>query len=150
MSLAQLLLADVRLSARRAHAHFHAGRSAEAREQAERIAVLLVSLRERYDSDSPFHQLVREAMRRSLPEAFAPDLFIHDRTMLDSMSASPEHPRFVWILHDCGSFLLDARDGQTPSYLASQLTRSCGRHHVYLFEGGLLTEIARGASALAA
>lgn len=153
MSLAELILADVRQSARRAHRCFRATEPEEleeARRLSGRIAVLLSALRERYDTDAPFHQLVREAIRRGLPEAFAADLFFYDRGLTDAMAKDPRPARFVWILHDCGTFLLDAREGETPSYLAGPFTRNCGRHHVYLFEGGRLTEIGPRGEALAA
>lgn len=150
MSFAELILADVRHSARRAHRCFRAGELEEAHRLSGRIAVLLSALRERHDTDAPFHQLVREAVRRGLPEAFAADLFFYDRGLTDAMGRDPRPVRFVWILHECGTFLLDAREGETPSYLAGPFTRNCGRHHVYLFEGGRLTELGPGGVALAA
>jgi hypothetical protein len=52
MSLGKLILAEVRHSARRAHRHFRAGEADEGRRLARRIATLLASLRERYDTDS--------------------------------------------------------------------------------------------------
>ncbi len=150
MTLGELILGDVRLSARRAHRHFQLGEVAEGLELAARIATLLGSLRESYTTDRPFHQLVREALRAAMPEAFAADLFVHDRGLIEAMEGEGEPLRFVWILHDCGSYLLDARKGQTPSVLASPFTRHCGACHLYLFEGGALARLGGATSALAA
>lgn len=52
MSLGKLILAEVRHSARRAHRHFRVGEADEGRQLARRIATLLASLREKYDTDS--------------------------------------------------------------------------------------------------
>ena len=115
MSLGKLILAEVRHSARRAHGHFRAGQADEARLLARRIATLLASLRESYDTDAPHHQLVREAVRLGLPEAFVADLFVHDREQIERMAAEGEGLRFVWVLHPAGSHMLDARDSHEPS-----------------------------------
>lgn len=150
MSLGNLILGDVRQSARRAHKHFRAGEVGEGRELAERITTLLLSLRESYDTDRAFHQLVREALRVRLPEAFAADLFVHDRKLIEKMEGEGAPLRFVWLLHDCGSYLLDAREGQTPGVLASPFIRSCGAYRLYLFESGRLVECETSAARRAA
>ena len=143
MSLGELILADVRLSARRAHGHFRAGNLGFGRPPAERIALLPDALRSRHDTDAPFDQMVREVVRLGLPEAFVADLFVHDRRRLEMMAAEDGPLRFVWVLYDCGTHLLEARGSLTPSYLAEPFIRRYDRCHVYLFEGGRLTECAR-------
>lgn len=150
MSLGKLIMAEVRHSARRAHGHFRAGQADEGRELARRIATLLASLRERYDTDAPHHQLVREAVRLGLPEAFAADLFVHDREPIERMAAEGDGLRFVWVLHPIGSHMLDARESREPSYLAAPFLRRTEGCHVFLFDGGVLTEYAVNAGALAA
>ncbi len=150
MSLGKLILAEVRHSARRAHRHFRVGEADEGRQLARRIATLLASLGEKYDTDAPHHQLVREAVRLGLPEAFVADLFVHDREQIERMAAEGKGLRFVWVLHSAGSHLLDARESQTPSYLAGSYLRRTDDCHVYLFENGALTKCASNAAALAA
>jgi hypothetical protein len=150
MSLGKLILAEVRHSARRAHRHFRAGEADEGRQLARRIATLLASLRESYDTDVPLHQMVREAVRRGLPEAYVADVFVHDREQLERMAAEDRDLRFVWVLHACGSNLLDARESQTPSYLAESFLRRTDNCHVFLFEGGMLTKCASNSVARAA
>ena len=150
MNLGELILADVRHSARRAHWHFRLGETAEGRGLAQRIATLLASLRESYTTDAPLHQMVREAARLGLPEAYVADVFVHDRAQLERMAAEDKEIRFVWVLHSAGSNLLDARDSQTPSYLAESFLRRTDNCHVFLFEGGVLTKCASNAVALAA
>lgn len=150
MSLGELILADVRRGARRAHRCFRAGKAGEARQLAGRIAKLLACLREKYDTDAPFHQMVREAARLRLPEAFVADVFVHDRLKLEAMSAEGRTLRFVLVLHTCGSHLLDARAAQSPSHLAAPFLRRTGGCHVYLFEAGRLTGHASHAGPVAA
>ena len=148
--LGELILADVRRSARRAHRHFRLGETAEGQQLARRMDTLLASLRESYDTDAPLHQLVREALRLELPEAYVADLFVHDREQIERMVAEGRGVRFVWVLHSAGSHLLDARESQTPSYLAGSYLRRTDDCHVYLFENGALTQCASNAAALAA
>lgn len=150
MSLGKLILAEVRRSARRAHGHFRAGEADEGRQLAWRIATLLASLRERYDTDAPLHQLVREAVRLGMPEAFVADLFVHDREQLERMAAEGKRLRFVWVLHPAGSHMIDARDSHEPSYLAAPFLRRTEGCHVFLFDGGVLTGCAVNAGAHAA
>ena len=150
MSLGKLILAEVRHSARRAHRHFRVGEADEGRQRARRIATLLASLRERYDTDAPHHQLVREAVRLCLPEAFVADLFVHDREQIERMAAEGEGLRFVWVLHPAGSHMLDARDSHESSYLAAPFLRRTEGCHVFLFDSGVLNEYAINVGALAA
>lgn len=150
MNLGELILADVRHSARRAHRHFRLGGTAEGRQLAQRITALLASLRESYTTDAPLHQMVREAARLGLPEAYVADVFVHDRAQLERMAAEGRDLRFVWVLHACGSNLLDARESQTPSYLAESFLRRTDNCRVFLFEGGVLTKCASNSVARAA
>lgn len=150
MSLGKLILAEVRHSARRAHGHFRVGEADEGRRLARRIATLLAGLRESYDTDAPHHQLVREAVRLGLPEAFVADLFVHDREQIERMAAEGEGLRFVWVLHPAGSHMLDARGSREPSYLAAPFLRRTEACHVFLFDGGVLTQYAVNAGAPAA
>jgi len=96
MSLGELILADVRLSARRAHRYFRAGRADKATPLTERIALLLKGLREDYSTDAPFHQIVREAVRLGLARVYVADLFVHDRRKLEMLEAGGEPPAFLW------------------------------------------------------
>lgn len=148
--LGALILADVRHSARKAHRHFRAGETAEGQQLARRIATLLASLRESYDTEAPLHQLVREALRLDLPEAYVADVFLHDREQIEEMAAEGRGLRFVWVLHPAGSHMLDARESNDPAYLAAPFLRRTDGCHVFLFEGGVLTPLARNAAALAA
>lgn len=150
MSLGKLILAEVRHSARRAHRHFRVGEADEGRQLARRIATLLASLREKYNTEAPHHQLVREAVRLGLPEAFVADLFVHDREQIERMAAEGKGLRFVWVLHPAGSHMLDARDSHEPSYLAAPFLRRTEGCHVFLFDGGVLTGCAGNAGAPAA
>src|SRR5215213_942278 len=114
MSLGKLILAEVRRSARRAHRHFRVGEADEGRQLARRIATLLASLRERYDTDATLHQLVREAVRLGMPEAFVADLFVHDREQIERMAADGKGLRFVWVLHPAGSHMHGSRESREP------------------------------------
>lgn len=150
MSHGELILAEVRHSAWRAHRHFRVGEADEGRQLARRIATLLASLRERYDTDAPHHQRVREAVRLGLPEAFVADVFMHDREQIERMAAEGKGLRFVWVLHPAGSHMLDARDSHEPSYLAAPFIRRTEGCNIFLFDGGVLSRYAVNAGAIAA
>lgn len=145
MGLGELILTDVRLSARRAHNYFREGRPDKAAPITERITLLLAGLREDYFTDAPFHQLVREAVSLCLPQAYVADLFVHDRRKLEMMEAGGESPAFLWAIYDCGTHLLEAR-GSDPTHMADSFRRRYHDCHVYLFKDGELTErLAAGA-----
>ena len=139
MSLGELILADVRLSARRAHRYFRAGRDDKATPLTERIALLLKGLREDYSTDAPFHQIVREAVRLGLARVYVADLFVHDRRKLEMLEAGGEPPAFLWVIYDCGTHLLEAR-GAATEHTADSFRRRYRDCRVYLFKDGGLTE----------
>jgi hypothetical protein len=139
MSLGSLILADVRLSARRAHRSFREGRPDKATPLTERITLLLAGLREDYSTGEPFHQLVREAVRLGLPQAYVADLFVHDRRKLEMMEAEGGPLAFLWVIYDCGTNLLEAR-GSDPTHMADSFRRRYHDCHVYIFKDGELTE----------
>lgn len=147
MGLGELILTDVRLSTRRAHNYFSEGRPDKAAPITERITLLLAGLREDYSTDAPFHQIVREAVRLGLPQAYVADLFVHDRRKLEMMEAEGEPLAFLWVLYDCGTHLLEAR-GPATAHTADSFRRRYRDCRVYLFKDGELTEcLAAGATA---
>lgn len=86
-----------------------------------------------------YRALKAESMKVGWPLAYQTDLTKHDRAAL-SVKDAPE--RFVWILRNAGTHLLQD-NGRWESGVLRYLARAESRARFYVFENGELREVER-------